>query len=101
MGLHVSFGKYMLKLVCIHTFLYILLGDNMKAIVAARGQITIPKIIRQQLGLKPGTVLELRLNGATLTAIKAEPLDAVKQVYGCLGKTVSTDNIIDILRGKN
>ncbi len=30
----------------------------MRATVAERGQITIPKVLREQLGIRPGTILE-------------------------------------------
>jgi AbrB family looped-hinge helix DNA binding protein len=30
----------------------------MKAVVAERGQVTIPKVLRQKLGVKPETILD-------------------------------------------
>jgi antitoxin PrlF len=32
----------------------------MKAVVAERGQVTIPKRLRDRLGIRPGTVLEFQ-----------------------------------------
>ena len=41
---------------------------SMKARVAERGQVTIPKRLRERLGVKPGTVLEFseEIGGFTL-----------------------------------
>ncbi len=71
----------------------------MKAIVAERGQVTIPMALRQKLGIKKGTILNFEIRGSTLSAAKAEPTDSVHQVYGCLG-TLSTDKIMKQLRGE-
>jgi len=32
----------------------------MRAKVAERGQVTIPKVLRERLGIRPGTVLEFK-----------------------------------------
>jgi len=72
----------------------------MKAIVAERGQITIPKLLRQKLGIKPGTVLEIRIQKTALIIIKADQRDPIERVYGCLKKHINTDDVIENLRGK-
>ncbi|MBS0358233.1 MAG: AbrB/MazE/SpoVT family DNA-binding domain-containing protein [Proteobacteria bacterium] len=72
----------------------------MKAIVAERGQITIPKSLRQKLGVKPGTVLDFQIKGTTLVATKADQSDPIDRVYGCLKQKINTDEVIDSLRGK-
>lgn len=73
----------------------------MKAIVAERGQITIPKLLRTKLGLKPGTVIDFQLKGTTLVMIKTTPQDALDAVYGCLkNHQHGTDDIIRVLRGE-
>ncbi|MHB1013422.1 MAG: AbrB/MazE/SpoVT family DNA-binding domain-containing protein, partial [Desulfobacteria bacterium] len=33
---------------------------GMKATVAERGQVTIPKLLREKLGIRPGTRLDFR-----------------------------------------
>ncbi|MBI3293229.1 MAG: AbrB/MazE/SpoVT family DNA-binding domain-containing protein [Deltaproteobacteria bacterium] len=38
----------------------------MKAIISEKGQVTIPQKLREQLGLKPGEVLEFEAKGGTL-----------------------------------
>jgi len=74
----------------------------MKAIVAERGQVTIPKALRQKLGIKPGTVLDFEIKQATLVAVKVHEQNSVEQVYGCLSREgIDTDKVIEELRGKN
>ncbi len=72
----------------------------MKAIVAERGQVTIPKLLRTKLGLKPGTVIDFQLKGTTLVMVKATPQDGLDIVYGCLKHQAGTDDIIRSLRGE-
>ena len=72
----------------------------MKAKVAERGQVTIPQDLRKKLGIRQGTILDFKIAGHTLIAIKTEQVDPVKQVYGCLGKGMNTDKIISELRGE-
>jgi AbrB family looped-hinge helix DNA binding protein len=72
----------------------------MKARIAERGQVTIPKPLRKMLGLKPGTVLEFAEERGRLIAVKSEGTDPVSQVYGCLGKKIDTDTVIAELRGR-
>jgi len=71
----------------------------MKAIVAERGQVTIPKALREKLGITPGTVLDFDTKNGTLVARKSVD-DPVSKVYGCLGKGLNTDKLIELLRGK-
>lgn len=71
----------------------------MKAIVAERGQVTIPKPLRDKLGIRPGTALEFAARDGTLVARKAET-DPVSSVFGCLGGRVDTDKLIRALRGE-
>ncbi len=71
----------------------------MKAVVAERGQVTIPKPLREKLGIRPGTALEFSAENGTLVARKAET-DPVSQVFGCLGKRIDSDKYIRTLRGE-
>jgi antitoxin PrlF len=72
----------------------------MKARVAERGQVTIPKRLRERLGVKPGTILEFSEEGGRLVAVKSAGADPVSEVFGCLGKRIHTDPIIAQLRGR-
>ncbi len=72
----------------------------MKTKVAARGQVTIPKALRERLGIRPGTILEFREERGRLVAEKVEAQNAVDQFYGKLGRGRKTDEIMKALRGK-
>jgi AbrB family looped-hinge helix DNA binding protein len=73
----------------------------MRARVADRGQVTIPKRLRDRLGVKPGTVLEFSEEHGKLIAVKAGGLDPVNDVFGCLGRKINTDAVMAQLRGRN
>jgi antitoxin PrlF len=73
---------------------------SMKARVAERGQVTIPKRLRERLGVKPGTVLEFSEEHGRLIAVKSGGADPVSEVYGCLGKKIHADTILAQLRGR-
>jgi antitoxin PrlF len=47
----------------------------MKAIVSEKGQVTIPKGIRDRLGIRPGTVLEFEAAAGKLVAVKTSGED--------------------------
>jgi antitoxin PrlF len=74
---------------------------SMKARVAERGQVTIPKRLRDRLGVKPGTVLEFSEERGHLIAVKSGDTDSVTEVYGCLRKKINSDAVMAQLRGRN
>lgn len=55
----------------------------MDATVAQRGQVTIPKALRDKLGIGPGTVLEFHAENGRLIAVKRQ-LD--HPAFAMLGK---------------
>ncbi len=67
--------------------------------VAERGQVTIPKALRDKLGIRPGTALLFTASQGALVARKVET-DPVSSVIGCLRKRVRTDDFIIKLRGR-
>jgi antitoxin PrlF len=71
----------------------------MKAIVSEKGQITIPKALRERLGLEPGQLLDFREQKGRLIAEKLPPQDTVSNVYGILQLGRSTDSVMRELRG--
>lgn len=71
----------------------------MKAKVAERGQVTIPKALRERLGIIPGTVLDFVEEQGRLIARKTEAADTVDQVFGTLGHGRNTDEIVQEIRG--
>ncbi len=72
----------------------------MKAVVADRGQVTIPKALRDRLGITPRTVLEFREDKGRLIVEKTIQTDPVTAVFGCLPLDRSTDDIIAEMRGE-
>jgi AbrB family looped-hinge helix DNA binding protein len=53
----------------------------MKAVVADRGRVTIPKRLREKLGIRPGTILDFRKEAGTLVARKAKIANALDHWY--------------------
>jgi AbrB family looped-hinge helix DNA binding protein len=72
----------------------------MKTVVSERGQIVIPKAIRDRLGLRPGQVLECSEERGRFVAAKAAGDDPVASVYGILKLPRGTDKVVEALRGK-
>ncbi len=72
---------------------------SMKGRVAERGQVTIPKPLRERLGIRPGTILEFSEEGGKLLAVKSSVADPVSRVYGCLGRKLDTDAFMAEIRG--
>ncbi len=71
----------------------------MKSVVSERGQVTIPKRLRDRLGIRPGQVLEFEAEDGRLVARKTDTGDPVEAIYGILGLGGSTDELIEELRG--
>ena len=70
----------------------------MKAKVAERGQVTIPKALRRRLGLVPGTILDFEVDDGKLIAAKLPLRGPVDAVFGSLGRGRSTDELVAALR---
>ena len=74
--------------------------------VGERGQVTIPKEIREQFGLGPETEVEFRVIGGALVLKKApKPLDLDRWKGRCAASFAklgysSVDKFIDDVRGK-
>jgi AbrB family looped-hinge helix DNA binding protein len=72
---------------------------DMRTKVSEKGQITVPKQLRDRLGIRPGDELDAVDDGGRIVLSKAEPDDPVAAVYGILGTNLDTDAIMDELRG--
>jgi len=70
----------------------------MKSKVAERGQVTIPKRIRDHLGIRKGTVLDFREEKGRIIAMKTEASHPVAACYGSLSRGRKTDQLMDELR---
>ncbi len=71
----------------------------MKARVSEKGQVTIPKRLRDLLGIRAGETLEFEDEGGRLIATKTSDRDPVDEVYGILELPHGTDALINELRG--
>jgi antitoxin PrlF len=73
----------------------------MEATVAERGQITLPKAVRDALGLTKGTLLKVELDGSRII-LRKNVDDAISRARGKfkLPEGVTTDDIMRELRGR-
>jgi len=75
----------------------------MPTTVTRKGQVTIPKLVREHLGIVPGSRVEFRR--ATDGSIVIEKADGTRQpsrfakLVGIAGPGLSTDEIMAITRG--
>lgn len=70
----------------------------MKATVSQKGQVTIPKPLRERLGIRPGSILDFHDEQGRLVATKVTAHDPVETVYGVLKLSRSTDDLIASIR---
>lgn len=73
---------------------------GMKSIVSEKGQVTIPKRLRERLGIRPGQVLDFKEEQGCLVVRKDAHDDPIDSVYGILKLGQRTDAAIGTLRGK-
>lgn len=73
----------------------------MEATVAERGQITLPKAVRDALGLTKGSVLKVELDGSRII-LRKNVDDALAKLRGRfkLPEGTSTDDVMRELRGR-
>jgi len=73
----------------------------MEATVAERGQITLPKAVRDALGLTKGTTLTVELDGGRII-LRKDVGDALSRMRGRikLPAGVSSDDVMRELRGR-
>ncbi|KAA1179535.1 AbrB/MazE/SpoVT family DNA-binding domain-containing protein [Rhizobium tropici] len=75
----------------------------MSTTVTAKGQVTIPKAVRDMLGIRPGSQVDFRrMPDGSIVVV---PLDAQEQVSrfskfrGHAGRGMTTDEIMALTRG--
>ena len=73
----------------------------MEATVAERGQITLPKAVRDALGLTKGSTLSVELDGGRII-LRKNVDDAISRARGKfkLPPGVSSDDVMRELRGR-
>lgn len=75
--------------------------EPMEATVAERGQITLPKAVRDALGLSKGTKLKVELEGGRIV-LRKDVNDALSRLRGKyrLDGFASTDEALRAIRGR-
>jgi AbrB family looped-hinge helix DNA binding protein len=75
----------------------------MKARISEKGQVTIPKKLRDQLGIRVGDQLDFEVEHGRLVVVKVADRDPVDAVWGTLPpdalEGMSVDEWIDEIRG--
>lgn len=75
----------------------------MATTVTSKGQVTIPKEIRDLLGIEPGNAVEFRVDQTGQVVVKKiggpRPESRFEAVRGILGPNPSTDELMAMLRG--
>ncbi len=71
----------------------------MNSRVSEKGQVTIPKQLRDRLGIRAGAELEWEEQQGHLVATKVSVRDPVDAVYGVLKLNRPTDELLAELRG--
>ena len=69
-----------------------------RAVVSEKGQVTIPKRLRDRLGIRAGQLLDFSEERGRLVARKSVS-DGPAGVFGILALDQSTDEMVDELRG--
>lgn len=75
------------------------------ATVTSKGQITLPKDVRESLGLKPGSRVEFTIEPGRVVLRKRVPKEAFDRWRGYLrgklpGGAGSVDELMELLRGE-
>lgn len=75
-------------------------NSSMTSTISSKGQITVPKDVRDQLGLRPGTTVEFELTEKGVLLRKGHKgMRPVDRLRGILERRGRTDGLIDEMRG--
>lgn len=67
--------------------------------ITSKGQVTIPKEVRDRFGLEPGQLVEFAVLDGKVTISKTRSHTHLKSWVGSLDLPASVDDFIDDLRG--
>lgn len=76
----------------------------MASTVTRKGQVTIPKQVRDLLGIAPGSAVEFRLEGGRVVLAKVaglRPEGRFRKLRGHAVAGLSTDEILALTRGED
>ena len=68
--------------------------------IGERGQVTIPKELRERYGLSPGMEVEFAPEESGIRIQKKTLTSPVRQVYGILKRPAKTDEYMEAIRGR-
>ena len=72
----------------------------MTSTISSKGQITVPKTVRDRLGLRSGAIVEFDfIDGGVVLRTGHRGTRPVDRVRGVLERTSRTDDILNDLRG--
>ncbi|MDE3076519.1 MAG: AbrB/MazE/SpoVT family DNA-binding domain-containing protein [Chloroflexota bacterium] len=71
----------------------------MNATVSEKGQVAIPKPLRDRLGIQPGAVIDFEEERGVLVGRKVSTQDPIDALYGILAGAGPTDDLLAALRG--
>jgi len=72
----------------------------MTSTISSKGQVTVPKNVRDELGLRPGTTVEFELTEKGVLLRKGHKgVRPVDRVRGILDRRGRTDDLVDDMRG--
>lgn len=74
--------------------------------VTVKGQVTIPKAIRNRLGLTPGSRVEFEVDDAGRVVLRKASMatpgaDRFERLLGCATAGLTTDEIMAMTRGED
>ena len=67
--------------------------------LTTKGQVTIPKPLRDSLGLEPGHELEFEERKGTLIVRRRAPVDPLRRLVGLLPNHIDVDAYLEETRG--
>ncbi|TAK35694.1 MAG: AbrB/MazE/SpoVT family DNA-binding domain-containing protein [Chloroflexota bacterium] len=65
--------------------------------ITSKGQVTLPKEIRDALGLRPGTEVEFELREGQVILHKRVPVEALRKWQGYLRGRLPADSVDDMM----
>jgi AbrB family looped-hinge helix DNA binding protein len=72
----------------------------MRATVSEKGQITIPKRLRDELAIAPGQAVEVERDGKRLVISKVVARDPLEEVTGIIDLGMSVDEFMRLVRDR-
>lgn len=72
--------------------------------ITSKGQVTVPKEIRDLLNLKPGSEVNFRYRNNEIVLERADgaaPVSRFEKLRGHAGPGLSTDEVMRLLRGED